>query len=577
MKIQRIIILLLVFSMLFVNSNSVLAIEIQNDDVEILYTYEENITENDISTNSVGDVDSQNILAQMKPANGLYDTDNIYQKDKFATYYFSNLKENFGNNTKGSCGYVAVAMMLSYYDTYLNDDIIDDTYDKTTALSSFKLANISDSPGIRREDDSICPGYVPSPTGADAGDSLLWALDIDDYWNLIENNHNNYFHLNLIKLAEEQFNMYHDTIAVLEECGIIIEIDTQYPCATTLLHQKSVIEYYLYQVKGLEGQVSLEYVNAANTDVRNFAINKIKNGQPVMLLLGSSSGFHFVVAYDLDENGTEDTSDDTIYAHYGWDEDPLPDGTFKYYTHVNIDTDNYPWLVSALAINFDMEHSCSDNYIENEGTPSEKTYCSCYFSCHPEHEHQYELSSDDSQHKYSCNCSLYYGNYYDHDYEYISTDSNYHSIVCADCSHTITEEHNTMMQAVSGNQHAEECWDCGYIDESTREAHLFDGWVFINETTHMSRCECGARGITTASHVFTLPDKIAGRMICRGCGYTKYSGGDGGFIIMSNTKVSVNGSYILPDGNIVLVDEDVEAYLNGTLVFYDKDKLPVTQ
>ena len=42
-------------------------------------------------------------------------------------------------------------------------------------------------------------------------------------------------------------------------------------------------------------------------------------------------------------------------------------------------------------------------------------------------------------------------------------------------------------------------------------------------------------------------------------------------------KVSVNGSYILPSGIIVLVDEDVEAYLNGTLVFYDKDDLPVTQ
>lgn len=45
----------------------------------------------------------------------------------------------------------------------------------------------------------------------------------------------------------------------------------------------------------------------------------------------------------------------------------------------------------------------------------------------------------------------------------------------------------------------------------------------------------------------------------------------------SAAKVSVNGSYILPSGIIVLVDEDVEAYLNGTLAFYDKDDLPVTQ
>lgn len=42
-------------------------------------------------------------------------------------------------------------------------------------------------------------------------------------------------------------------------------------------------------------------------------------------------------------------------------------------------------------------------------------------------------------------------------------------------------------------------------------------------------------------------------------------------------KVSINGSYILPNGIIVLVDEDLDAYLNGTLVFYDKDDIPVIQ
>ena len=34
--------------------------------------------------------------------------------------------------------------------------------------------------------------------------------------------------------------------------------------------------------------------------------------------------------------------------------------------------------------------------------------------------------------------------------------------------------------------------------------------------------------------------------------------------------VTANGSYILPNGVIVLVDEDIEAYLNGTLVFYHR-------
>ena len=43
------------------------------------------------------------------------------------------------------------------------------------------------------------------------------------------------------------------------------------------------------------------------------------------------------------------------------------------------------------------------------------------------------------------------------------------------------------------------------------------------------------------------------------------------------TKVSANGSYILPNGIVVLVDEDIEAYLNGTLIFYDGDDIPTTE
>ncbi|MBR2381405.1 MAG: hypothetical protein IKA84_02785, partial [Clostridia bacterium] len=57
-------------------------------------------------------------------------------------------------------------------------------------------------------------------------------------------------------------------------------------------------------------------------------------------------------------------------------------------------------------------------------------------------------------------------------------------------------------------------------------------------------------------------------------GYTKRKDSDFGNVILSITKVSANGSYILPDGTIMLVDEDIEAYLNGMLVFYDKDNVP---
>lgn len=47
-------------------------------------------------------------------------------------------------------------------------------------------------------------------------------------------------------------------------------------------------------------------------------------------------------------------------------------------------------------------------------------------------------------------------------------------------------------------------------------------------------------------------------------------------ITFGNTdiKYSVNGSWLYPNGVIVLVDEDMEEYFEGTLKFYDQDKLP---
>ena len=38
--------------------------------------------------------------------------------------------------------------------------------------------------------------------------------------------------------------------------------------------------------------------------------------------------------------------------------------------------------------------------------------------------------------------------------------------------------------------------------------------------------------------------------------------------------VTINGSYILPNGIIVLVEEAIDGYMSGELIFYDKDQVP---
>ena len=108
--------------------------------------------------------------------------------------------------------------------------------------------------------------------------------------------------------------------------------------------------------------------------------------------------------------------------------------------------------------------------------------------------------------------------------------------------------------------------------------HEYTEWVYHSPTQHIACCECGALGTQTNNHVVKVGTAINNRGICMFCGAVILLGEE--FVPalpFAAVQVTLNGSYILPNGIIVLVDEDIEAYLNGTLVFYDKNDLPVTQ
>lgn len=51
-------------------------------------------------------------------------------------------------NYKGSCGYVAIGMILSYYDTFLDDSIIPEQYDMVSNGYDDNIILRRNSPGI---------------------------------------------------------------------------------------------------------------------------------------------------------------------------------------------------------------------------------------------------------------------------------------------------------------------------------------------------------------------------------------------------------------------------------------------
>ena len=506
----RYISLFLIITLVSMISTTVFAknVAIEYDSITVEHEESLNYTSSGISCPDIEGYLNEQIILPKGSGNNTQVPGVFYEN--FATYYFSQLQSNFGFNHKGTCSYVATAMLLSYYDTYWDDSIISDQYDKT--IDTFNNKHIEEneqSPGIKGDEEII------DPIKQTLGGSNV-ELDNDMYDSVVINNYTTYFHFYLLNLGMNQMN---------KPYGI-------YPWDI-----EELLEYYLYNERGYNSsQVTIERKKLDTQDeMKSYIIEKVTQKIPVIVCAGywenGLKGHSFIV-YDYDEESDE------LYCHLGG-----KDGKY----HVKCSSIKYSTIGGIISLNFTTEHSCSNNYVTSDGT----AYCSCFFSCHPEHEHHYTPTADGNHHTYLCEC---------------------------DPPTTPFEHDMSLPIPLSGTEHGRKCLDCNYVDESTVGTHSFNSWVYVNNTTHRSTCSgCNARGTKTASHAFMpLEGSLLDRVVCIGCGYTKNTGSDSGQIIMSITKVSANGSHILSDGTIMLVEEDVEAYLNGTLVFYDKDNLPVT-
>jgi len=151
------------------------------------------------------------------------------------------------------------------------------------------------------------------------------------------------------------------------------------------------------------------------------------------------------------------------------------------------------------------------------------------------------------------------------------------SLVANSTPHLYTDDYDPY----STTQHKAYCW-CGAYELQNHSLgdglcilcgapHIHDysdRYVPKTNSTHISYCGCGSTSIqphVVSAGAFSGGNKYA---ICLACGGTATTG-----VVLHqavwNLPRSENGSFILPDGIIVLVDEDIEAYFDGTLVFYN--------
>jgi hypothetical protein len=133
-----------------------------------------------------------------------------------------------------------------------------------------------------------------------------------------------------------------------------------------------------------------------------------------------------------------------------------------------------------------------------------------------------------------------------------------------------SHSYNDSFDAYSAVQHKAYC-ECG---EYVLQDHSYTEHEKISNTHHLSTCACGYS--KTSRHVITSSTATLVQCLKYGAWIDQ-----SGPIIGIGTKpiqyITENGSYIRPDGIIVLVDEDVQAYLNGELIFYNPNDNLETQ
>lgn len=331
--------------------------------------------------------------------------------DTYMEGYFRGLTKNMGRNYKGSCGYVALGQLLSYYDSYLDDYIIDDTYDVASTGTGTNMISRNNSPGVLNDTIS----YSEFSPYADSIDEL----SAKDYFSIIQKKTSTSLHAKLITMGEAK--------------GYYDYKDDTNPCGTTYTQRKTILEQYLKEI-GLSSDYYeiVTFSNSKTSKVKAFIKKYIDLGYPVLTSVRNASKNigHAVICYDYD--------DTNIYCNMGWT------GSNSY-THTAIESRYDTYRNAMVLIIKNLSHMHAYNYKVTTGG-STKTYC-------------------------YCNCDILTYKEVGHSYtdHYVDYGDNFYHRTCCRCDKYILEEHSwvggTIFTGIE-NGITLNCKQCGAVKSS---------------------------------------------------------------------------------------------------------------
>lgn len=277
------------------------------------------------------------------------DSDIYVSNEDFLYNYYYHLGSNILQNRSGICGYTGIAMFLSYFDTYWDDNFIEEKYESTvTQINSTRLYSTLSyqSPGINNTlssspyMDTLKNEIIASGITDESSVEFKEALDNAIMQFIIGEIEKDSFAGKLFSIALENGSIlphytvdtYYSTPDISDNIlnegylsGIGVNNNIMNSVLSDYVEQNEFISEKVYIRTSKIGDVYSDN-NTEKTRIRNEIVELVKEGKPVLMGGngytdsnnnglrddGESSFGHVVVAYDYDEEN------DILYGNMGW-------------------------------------------------------------------------------------------------------------------------------------------------------------------------------------------------------------------------------------------------------------------
>ena len=397
--------------------------------------------------------------------------------------HFSNLYTTFEEDetiirtppSKESCAYVAMSMLLTFYDSYWNERFVEDQYEWQNGI-------------YNSDTDELLETFAATEEAAD------WENYTDTNFPGVENTLP-YYRGYAIAHKTEFLESYLVSLGISLGCHLN-------PNEMLVLNELQIIlilSHYLYNIRGFSTSEVTIGCLYDDGDIDNKMREQITKGFPVIYngrkLSNNEKLGHAFIAYGIEKN-----NDVLLHTGWSWQEFQKQSNT-----QYNLDRS-----IIWLEINEEnLPHECSDAYYDTY-TNSYMCACNVYYETHPSHTHSYHESYNSTHHFDKCICGEIC-NMVSHDLTYSAVNDDSHNQKCVECNYEARVDHEHTLIPSNASEHSFEC-ACGHISEI--EGHYVSTYANKDNTSHYVKCACGYN-ICTESHQMVTTGRFAH---CTDCG-----------------------------------------------------------